>query len=253
MTSRSSTKSAVGDISLVIRVKEVLELPYKEVLSISQNTRDMEEICNSEIFWQEYNTYHYRITPDIYYHGFTAREITKFINDVLDFHFNIGNLVLFESLKDLFTNSFKEQYAKEIENIRQGQISVSELIKKENSVKFSLTQAMLRRFDEITVPFPFSIFNSVKDYPTLRNSSGKEFFTFLDGLLYKPTLYFSPEGVVEIPFDAFMCVTSYTTIDGHDFMDKNYSQLLTLYDELLGDIYTAAKSVYQKYAHRYFS
>jgi hypothetical protein len=254
--SRPMPKSTQRQEPLIdVNRKVALEMPYRDLMHECMNSPGMEKICNEEAFWQEYNTYQYGITPDMYYDNYSATEITKFINDVLDFHFSIGNLVLFDSLKDMFTDSFKKEYTKDIEKIRKNELMAGNLIEKGEPQLYSLSQAMTVRFNNIKIPFPFSVFKSTKDYPRLHDSSakGREFFKYLYGLLYKPTLYFSPEGVVEIPFDAFMQTAYFTTTDGKGFMDKNYSKTRNLYDMVMEDVHSAEKSTYYQYAYHYFS
>ena len=207
-------------LPLDIRRKILLEVPYKDVLHARQSSEDLTRVCHTEKFWQEYNKYHYDIDPSLYLSGQTEQEMAEFIEELLQLYFSVGILPTVDSLKKVFSSQFMETVVEYYEySGRDGKDVKNAII--ETVKEFQRNKLELDVFPlnpscnpsnnlKITVPFD----------DILASKSRRKFYEYMTKFIMRPTDYFSPHGIITLPFDASIFWNRYYFEDGTEIEDE---------------------------------
>ncbi len=209
-------------LPLDIRRKTILELPYKDVLRACRSSPDLERVCATEKFWQDYNKYHYDLDPKLYSHLFTARATATFVEELLQRLFDVGTLPTVDSLKNVFSEEVVDTALSEAELTTNSGDAIRSYMADLDVYKFSLEPFIRGSFHTITVPFNESDLIFIGFYPTqawinLRSTKiGRDFYKYMSDIATSPTNYFSPEGIITLPYNAdYMQI--YQFKDGNEF------------------------------------
>jgi hypothetical protein len=221
-------------------------ISIEEITNFSKLFPNIERECQKESFWREYILRNYFVTPEmtssVNFKNLSGFEIAMLINNLLQYHFSHGRVVLCDSIKDLFSTGMN--YARDLVSCKGSSEGVEKTFS-HRSTSISAGFSFIFVFpieEEVTIPFDSSLFdgNSYRDFSL---DYGKEFLTYFYSMLHRPTLYFTPKGIAYINLDMSLYMKNFITSDNVNFNDLQVD-LHSWTDEMNEVVKIAADSYY---------
>lgn len=219
-------------------------------------SRGLNNLLKDEYFWKCYTQRHYLIESVHYLPGYNGKEMAKLCQTILDRCFKQGSLLKVESLRDILSEHFINLVINKglLRGVFPTESRISQRIVAyifddcgvDNNSFIFLNQGLFKR-----IKFPWEVQESVQTI-SLSGNKNERFIYLMKNLIQRPTQYFTPSGIITVPFDI--------EFDVYDFFDINDRTVpiltgrvdrrddLTLGAECYGQL--IFKWIHQRYLHQ---